>query len=89
MPISSEPAPSYRPWTFTAGATLLRTAIPYHDTFRRLGKTGTFYFAQNRNFLLCVDTGESGDRHDRTSSHVIGKAILVANTRESEGPQLA
>jgi hypothetical protein len=55
MPISSEPAPSYRPWTFTAGATLLRTAIPYHDTFRRLGKTGTFYFAQNRNFLLCVD----------------------------------
>jgi len=55
-PISSEPAPSHRPWTLSAGATLPTTTSPYHDHFRRTRKTGTFYFAQNRNFLLCLDS---------------------------------
>jgi hypothetical protein len=27
----------------------------YHGRFRRPPKTGTFYFARNRNFLLCLD----------------------------------
>ena len=49
------PAPSHRPWTLSAGATLPTTTSPYHDHFRRTRKTGTFYFAQNRNFLLCLD----------------------------------
>lgn len=55
-PISSEPAPSHRPWTLPAGATLPTTTSPYHDHFRRPRKIGTFYFAQNRNFLLCLDS---------------------------------
>ena len=37
------------------GATLPTTTSPYHDLFRRPRKTGTFYFAQNWNFLLCLD----------------------------------
>jgi hypothetical protein len=56
QPISSEPAPSHRPWTLPTGATLPATSLPYHHHFCFLGKTGTFYFAQNRNFVLCVDT---------------------------------
>jgi hypothetical protein len=40
----------------SAGATLPTTTSPYHDHFRHPRKTGTFYFAQNRNFLLCLDS---------------------------------
>ena len=58
-PISSEPAPSHRPWTLPAGTTLPTTISPYHDHFHRPRKTGTFYFAQNRNFLLCLDSTKS------------------------------
>ena len=54
-PISSEPAPSHRPWTLLAGATLPAMPLPYHYHSRSPRKTGTFYFAQNRKFLLCVD----------------------------------
>ncbi|HEX3093228.1 MAG TPA: hypothetical protein VHW72_11430, partial [Candidatus Angelobacter sp.] len=46
----------HRPWTLSAGATLPTTTSPYHDHFRHPRKTGIFYFAQNRNFLLCLDT---------------------------------
>jgi len=56
VPISSEPAPSHRPWTFASGATPARTTPTYHRVNRKPGKIGTFYLAGNRNFLLGLDT---------------------------------
>jgi hypothetical protein len=55
VPIFSEPAPSHRPWTFASGATPVRTKPNYHEAYEKPGKIGTFYFARNRNFLLCLD----------------------------------
>src|SRR5271157_2617117 len=55
-PIASEPTPSRRLWAAAPGATpALRIE---HITGGRSGplKTGTFYFAGKRNFLLCLDT---------------------------------
>ncbi len=58
-PISSEPAPSHRPWASVAGATPRRTTAGYHGFSVVPVRTGTFYFAGNRNFLLCSDRAES------------------------------
>ena len=61
-PIASEPTPSPRLWAAAPGATpALRIE---HITGGRSdhSKTGTFYFARKRNFLLCLDIAQRG-RH--------------------------
>jgi hypothetical protein len=45
MPITSEPAPSLRPWASATGATPLRTMFNLTMPSQMLG--------QNRTFLLC------------------------------------
>ena len=37
----------------------LRATSTYHGQFSRLWKTGTFYFAGKRNFLLCLDIADA------------------------------
>src|ERR1039457_2609684 len=41
----------------------------YHGWSRRPLKTGTFYFARKRNFLLCLDTDRRSTRLN--SSHLV------------------
>ncbi len=72
VPIFSEPAPSHRPWTFASGATPVRTKPNYHRVNRKPGKIGTFYFARNRNFLLCLDTPIPPD----LAAHCFARAVL-------------
>ena len=54
-PIASEPTPSPRLWATPPGATPARLMRTYHGLAARPLKTGTFYFAGKRNFLLCLD----------------------------------
>ena len=56
MPITSEPAPSLRPWASATGATTLRTMFNLTCPPKCWVKIGHFYFAGNRTFLLCLDT---------------------------------
>ena len=56
MPITSEPAPSLRPWASATGATPLRTMFNLTCPPKCWVKIGHFYFAGNRTFLLCLDT---------------------------------
>ena len=64
MPITSEPAPSLRPWASATGATPLRTMFNLTCPPKCWVKIGHFYFAGNRTFLLCLDisgaTAEAG-----------------------------
>lgn len=55
MPITSEPAPSLRPWASATGATPLRTMFNLTCPPKCWVKIGHFYFAGNRTFLLCLD----------------------------------
>ena len=57
MPITSEPAPSLRPWASATGATPLRTMFNLTCPPKCWVKIGHFYFAGNRTFLLCLDNG--------------------------------
>ena len=52
----SEPTPSPRLCISAKGATPQRTRPDYHALAEGSIKTGTFYFAGKRNFLLCLDT---------------------------------
>jgi hypothetical protein len=52
----SEPTPSPRLCISAKGATPQRTPSDYHALAEGSIKTGTFYFAGNRNFLLCLDS---------------------------------
>jgi hypothetical protein len=54
-PIASEPTPSLRLWAAAPGATPGTADRTYHGWSQRPLKTGTFYFARKRNFLLCLD----------------------------------
>ena len=55
MPIALEPTPSPRLCISATGATPQRTWSDYHALVEGSIKTGTFYFAGKRNFLLCLD----------------------------------
>ena len=67
----SEPTPSPRLCISAQGATPQRTQPDYHALAEGSTKTGTFYFAGNRNFLLCLDTAHSilNNTHSRPHSH--------------------
>src|SRR6202035_1576739 len=54
MPITSEPAPSLRPWPSATGAPPLRTMFNLTCPPKCWVKIGHFYFAGNRTFLLCL-----------------------------------
>ena len=58
MPITSEPAPSLRPWASATGATPLRTMFNLTCPPKCWFKIGHFYFAGNRTFLLCLDKAD-------------------------------
>jgi len=57
VPIALEPTPSPRHCISATGATPQRTWSDYHALVEGSIKTGTFYFAGKRNFLLCLDRG--------------------------------
>jgi hypothetical protein len=67
MPITSEPAPSLRPWASATGATPLRTMFNLTCPPKCWVKIGHFYFAGNRTFLLCLDnrTGAGASPHGK------------------------
>lgn len=62
-PIASEPTPSPRLWVSAPGATPARHM--QINMLRETGafKTGTFYFAHNRKFLLCLDRDFEGRKN--------------------------
>ena len=55
--LSSEPPRRRLGLEHPLGRDPLRTSSHYHATSQRPLKTGHFYFARNRTFLLCLDSG--------------------------------
>jgi hypothetical protein len=85
VPISSEPAPSHRPWTFASGATPMRTKPIYYAANRKPDKIGTFYFAGNRNFLLCLDRKQRQEAEAEPAEGFCptGKSLLRAGVNRT------
>src|SRR6185312_7488054 len=56
LPFTPEPTPSHRPCIFSSGATPMGINHTLNPNSPSPPKSGHFYFAENRTFLLCVDS---------------------------------